>query len=150
MSNSDDEDRQDRREKELRFKEQKKLMKKNRKKSEKKKQERNSKEIEAIMQTCDRVLERLKKVDDMNLRCYMFLEKIATMLDIGLATTVLGDIPDESYEKIKYYFENLHNEIGIIMKWVINERQVSASVELTNPIPEDAPIDRRRRIRDNT
>lgn len=30
----------------------------------------------------------------MNMHCYMLLEKLVTMLDIGFATSLLGDIPE--------------------------------------------------------
>jgi len=98
------------------------------------------------------IMNRMKKTDDMNLRCYMLLDKFITIFDIGIATAIIGDVPDESREKINFCFENIQEEIQTIMGWVMNERQVTASSELTDPIPESSrsTSERRRRNQDNT
>jgi len=130
------EEKKETRKKELKELKNQKRVKNDRKKRKKKEKREQCEEIDAILQTCTRVLERLKRVDDMNLRCYMLLEKFATMLDVVITTTVLSDLPEESRVKINFYFDDVHKETQTVMDWVINERQVPGSEELANPIPE--------------
>lgn len=145
-------DTQERKEKELRERENQRRIKKDRKKRQKKDRKRTGKEIEMAVETFSRVLDRIKRVDDMNLRCYMLLDKFALMMDVGIASLLLGDIPEEAQDTLGHQMESMQNEINIIMDWIMEERHVP-NEELANPIPENginnsADRDRRRRNRE--
>lgn len=146
-----DSETEERRQKELRERENQRRIDKDRKKRKKKERKRNVKEIKAAVDACYRVMDRVKRVDDMNLRCYMMLDKFALMMDMAMAALTIGDIPDEARDVLNHQMENIQEEINAIMDWVIAERHVP-NEELANPIPENGPnnnssdrSDRRRR-----
>ena len=113
----------------------KRKRKKDRKKRKKREQKRRAKEIETGLQMIQRVMDRNKQIDDMNLRCYMILDKIILMIDIGrMVVSFLEDLPREADKKLINQIDNIQNEIKILMNWLINERSIDPK-ELTDPIP---------------
>ncbi len=149
-------DNQTQRQNELRERENQRRNKKRDKKRKKKNRKQTVKEIEAMITPLSRVLDRIKRVDDMNLRCYMLLDKFALMMDMGIAMAMAmatEDIPEEAEDKLNFQLENIQNEITVIMDWVMSERQIP-NEELANPIPESGNnnssdrAERRRRNRD--
>ena len=129
----------------------KKKKKKDQKKREIKDLKRTSKEVDTAIHMLGRGLNRIKDIDDMNLRCYMMLDKFAMMTDVRISSLMSGNIPEDDRENLNYHLNNMQSEITNLMSWVMSERHVPSEV-LANPIPEsdinDSNSERHRRYRE--
>ena len=123
-------------------KEKQRRIKKDRKKREKKEKQRRNKELLSLIDLGSTIVERIEKIDDMNLKCYMLLDKIMFLMDAGLFDLTLKDeISEDTREIVNYQIGNMKNIITDVMEWVMSERKVPV-VELDNPIPENDRIRR--------
>ena len=124
----------------------KKKQKKERKQREKEQKTKYNQQLKSILDGFDRVVGRMKSVEDMNLRCYMFLDKIMLASDIAAALA----IPEEEDEDIRIEIMDkigvLQLEIKNIMDWLMAEKNIP--VETSNPLPESDTLSERRRRRD--
>lgn len=126
-----------------------KKQKKERKQREKEQKKKRFNEITNSLAAFGRVVDRLRSIEDMNLRCYMLLDKVLLATDVGLTIIVSDDINgdeinNETRDLIMDNVGKLQIEIETIMDWLMSEKTIQ--IETTNPIPEsDALFDRRRR-----
>lgn len=102
-------------------------------------------EVRAAIDSLCRVIDRLKSIEDMNLRCFMLLDKILIASDVS-ATILLSEEDDGTHDEIADSIGKLQKEIMNIMNWLTTERKI----ETSNPVPEnDGMLSRRRRNRNN-
>jgi len=114
---------------------------KERKKREQKDAERKAKEIKVGLEAVSRVLDRLKGVDDMNMRCYLLLDKLMLVSELGL-TLLPTDASDDIKIELRDMIGRWQLEFKNIMDWLIAEKKIP--LETANPIPENNLSERRR------
>lgn len=121
-----------------RERDEKRKEKKSHKKYKKKNKKRLNREIQTLTTTLDRVFERMQRVDDMSLRCYLLLDKISLVMDVGIgALTFANDIPREAREELEHQRININEEISVLMDWLIRNQEITAPVtEMANPLSQ--------------
>lgn len=121
-----------------RERDEKRKEKKSHKKYKKKNKKRLNREIQTLTTTLDRVFERMQRVDDMSLRCYLLLDKISLVMDVGIgALTFTNDIPREAREELEHQRININEEISVLMDWLIRNQEITAPVtEMANPLSQ--------------
>ena len=100
------------------------------------------KDIQSVIHVMHSMLERNKSIEDMNLRCYMMLDKVALMADLVTSPSVMADVSKKYRNALNNQTKLFQEEIILLMNWLISER---GNNELVDPAPE---TERRRRNRD--
>lgn len=138
-----DEDKKKAREAEKREKDREKKRIKEQKKLDKQYKKEHLQELKTSLTVFTRLIGRLKDVDDMNLKCYMLLDKILLASDVGSAILINSEDDQDVKDEIMDNVGHLQLEIKSIMNWLMSEKKITPT-ETTNPIPESESVMRRR------
>ncbi len=124
----------------IREKKETKRQKKQQKKYLKKEKKREIKEMRTVIQTIKRIFDRMEKVDDMNLRCYMMMDKFLLLLDAGTAVMNMESLPKKERLNFNKQLNTISEQVTCIMKWLVDERKVVGPA-VANPIDDTAVND---------
>jgi len=123
-------------------KDRQKKQQKERKQREREQKNRHDREIKNSCAAFGRVVDRMKSIEDMNLRCYMLLDKVLLASDAGLTMMMMDEADDETLDEIMSNIGKFQIEVKNIMDWLMSDKKIP--IETTNPIPESEMLGERR------
>ena len=126
---------------EKRQKKQRKKEKERQKKYQKKNKKREVRELRTIISTVKRIFDRMDRVDDMNLRCYMMMDKFLLLLDAGTAVMNMESLPKKERTDFNKQLNDISNQVSTIMDWLVDERNVVHQPVAASPISDTAVND---------
>lgn len=110
--------------------------KKENKKWKRKQKKQTKKELQAATMIISRVLDRSERIEDMNLRSFMILDKVSLLLDtaFGIMDVVKG-FPKNERDEIKLQISRLNSELSNIMNWVGDNRETTSNErDIVSPV----------------